>query len=135
MEGGWCICLLFQPPPPNSPDLNVLDLGLFNAIQSIQNRVPIHGIDNLITAVQAAYKDMSADTLDNIFLILQDCMRCVLRQKGENQYALPHIGKAKLRRKGILPRVLSCDQQLYDSAKVVLAESDRGNLAFFEPAE
>ncbi|KAG3100391.1 hypothetical protein PI125_g14747 [Phytophthora idaei] len=92
--------------------------GLFNAIQSVQNCVPIHGIDNLITAVQAAYKDMSADTLDNIFLTLQDCMRCVLRQKGENQYALPHIGKAKLRRKGILPRMLSCDQQLYDSANV-----------------
>ncbi|KAG2836132.1 hypothetical protein PC112_g5398 [Phytophthora cactorum] len=120
---------------PNSPDLNVLDLGLFNAIQNIQYCVHIHGIDNIITAVQGAYKDMSTDTLDNIFLTLQDCMRCVLRQKGGNQYALPHIGKAKLRRKGILPSVLCCDQHLYDSAKAVLTESDRGSLASFEPAE
>ncbi|KAG2977117.1 hypothetical protein PC119_g21993 [Phytophthora cactorum] len=64
MEGGLYIRMLFQPPPPpNSPDIIVLDLGLFNAMYSIPNRVPIHGIDNLITAGQAAYKDMSADTL------------------------------------------------------------------------
>ncbi|KAG2799775.1 hypothetical protein PC129_g20694 [Phytophthora cactorum] len=30
MEGGWCIRLLFQPP--NSPDLNVLDLELFRTV-------------------------------------------------------------------------------------------------------
>ncbi|KAG6971266.1 hypothetical protein JG687_00002141 [Phytophthora cactorum] len=96
-------------------------------LRAVQNRVPIHGIDNPITVVQTTYKDMRADTLTNIFLTMQDCMRCVLRQKGGNQYTLPNIGKAKLRRKGILSRVLSCDQHLYDSAKAVLAESDRGS--------
>ncbi|KAG3111742.1 hypothetical protein PI125_g8844 [Phytophthora idaei] len=127
---------LIEPHPPGRGALRTLPrIRLFNAIQGIQNRVPIHGIDDLITVVQAAYKDMSADTLDNIFLTLKDCMRCILHQKGGNQYALPHFGKAKLRRKGILPRVLSCDQHLYDSAKAVLAESDHGSIAFFEPAE
>ncbi|KAF1787645.1 hypothetical protein GQ600_18366 [Phytophthora cactorum] len=52
----------------------------FKAFRTVS---PIHGIDNLITAVQAAYKDMSADTLDNIFLTLKDCMRCVLHQKDQ----------------------------------------------------
>ena len=31
---GWKIQMMNQPP--NSPDLNVLDLGFFNAIQSLQ---------------------------------------------------------------------------------------------------
>ncbi|KAL4171035.1 hypothetical protein KRP22_009136 [Phytophthora ramorum] len=133
MEGEWCIRLLFQPP--NSPDLNVLDLGLFNAIQSIQNRVPIHGIDNLITAVQNAYTNMDTDALDNIFLTLQGCMLCILQESGGNRYALPHIGKEALRRKSILPRVLKCDHHLYDSAKACLVEAGRPSLIFFDPAE
>ncbi|ETO86415.1 hypothetical protein F444_00044, partial [Phytophthora nicotianae P1976] len=33
LEGGWSIRLIFQPP--NSPDLNALDLGLFASLQSI----------------------------------------------------------------------------------------------------
>ncbi|KAG6960712.1 hypothetical protein JG688_00009453, partial [Phytophthora aleatoria] len=50
------------------------DVALYApCLASVSSRVPIHGIDNLITAVQAAYKDMSADTLDNIFLTLKDC--------------------------------------------------------------
>jgi hypothetical protein len=36
-EGGWNITLTCQPP--NSPDFNVLDLGYFNSIQSLQYQV------------------------------------------------------------------------------------------------
>ncbi|KAG2833687.1 hypothetical protein PC113_g20534 [Phytophthora cactorum] len=42
-------------------DADVVEAGMEGGF--IPNRVPIHGIDNLITAGQAAYKDMSADTL------------------------------------------------------------------------
>lgn len=35
-EAGWSISFAFQPP--KSPDLNVLDLGFFSYIQSIQHR-------------------------------------------------------------------------------------------------
>ncbi|KAG3089646.1 hypothetical protein PI125_g17949 [Phytophthora idaei] len=31
-ESGWDIRMEFQPP--KSPDMNILDLGIFNAIQS-----------------------------------------------------------------------------------------------------
>ncbi|OWZ02217.1 Mar9 Transposase [Phytophthora megakarya] len=105
-EGGWCIQLPFQPansPDPNSPDLNCLDLGLFTAIPSIQNRVPIHGNANLIAAVINAFETMSAETLDNTFLTLQSCMLCILREKGGSRYSLPHIDKKKLRKKDMLP--------------------------------
>ena len=33
MKGVWNIKLLFQPP--QSPDLNVLDLGFFNLIEAV----------------------------------------------------------------------------------------------------
>ncbi len=35
-EGGWSIEVVCQPP--NSPDLNILDLGFFRAVQTLQQR-------------------------------------------------------------------------------------------------
>ncbi|ETO99846.1 hypothetical protein F441_22730 [Phytophthora nicotianae CJ01A1] len=60
LEGGWSIRLIFQPP--NSPDLNALDLGLFASLQSIQYQLPIYSIEDLIDAVDDAYMQMSTDT-------------------------------------------------------------------------
>jgi hypothetical protein len=40
---GWNIALACQPP--NSPDCNVLDLGFFTAIQSLQWREASSNID------------------------------------------------------------------------------------------
>ncbi|XP_023757888.1 uncharacterized protein LOC111906365 [Lactuca sativa] len=47
---GFDIRLCFQPP--NSPDLNVLDLGFFRAIQSLQEQEVLRTIDELVDAVQ-----------------------------------------------------------------------------------
>jgi hypothetical protein len=86
---GWNIRLLFQPP--NSPDLNVLDLGFFASILSIQYRQPTTGIENLINAVQRAFDDTNVDTLDNIFLTLQGVMQCILQHNGCNRYPLGRL--------------------------------------------
>ncbi|ETO76636.1 hypothetical protein F444_07974 [Phytophthora nicotianae P1976] len=126
LEGGWSIRLIFQPP--NSPDLNVLDLGLFASIQSLQYRIPIYKFTDLIDAVDDAYKTMSADTLDDIFLTLQSCMLCILKEDGGNQYKLPHMGKAKLRRANCLPRDLTCELELYKHAIRTLQSGDRGSV-------
>ncbi len=48
---GWNILLNNQPA--NSPDLNVCDLGLFRAMDSMQLKTPKTTIDGLITAVNA----------------------------------------------------------------------------------
>ncbi|ETL97754.1 hypothetical protein L917_05022 [Phytophthora nicotianae] len=126
---GWSIRLIFQPP--NSPDLNVLDLGLFASMQSLQYRIPIYKITDLIDAVDDAYKTMSADTLDDIFLTLQSCMLCILKEDGGNQYKLPHMAKAKLRRANCLPRVLTCELELYKHAIRTLQSGDRGSVLLF----
>jgi hypothetical protein len=119
ISDGWNIRLLFQPP--NSPDLNVLDLGFFAAIQSIQYKQQIHGIDNLIKAVKNAFEGTKVSTLDDIFLALQACMSCILECDGGNEYKLPHLGKASLRNRETLPSSLHCDRALFDRATSLVA--------------
>ena len=44
--------------PANSPDLNVLDLGFFNSIQSLQHQSAPRTIDELITVVQDSFQQL-----------------------------------------------------------------------------
>jgi len=69
MEGGWSIQLKNQPP--NSPDLNILDLGFFNTIQSLQYEKAPRGIDELIAAAVDSFHGITSEKLDNSFLTLQ----------------------------------------------------------------
>lgn len=48
-KGGWNIQLTFQPS--NSPDMNILDLGLFASLQSLQYRKHMRNIKDIIWAV------------------------------------------------------------------------------------
>ena len=43
-------------PAPNIPDLNVLDLGFFNSIQSLKQRLHSKNLDELVIHVQDAFK-------------------------------------------------------------------------------
>ena len=113
-KDGFDISLTFQPP--NSPDMNVLDLGFFRAIQSLQNQKAPKNIDELIQAVNDAFCEMDRDKLNDIFLTLQQCMVEVMKVKGGNNYKLPHMGKQSLRRQGNLPDTLSCDAGVLQQA-------------------
>ena len=68
---------------------------------------------------------MSAETLDNIFLTLQKCLECILKESGSNDYKIPHMAKAKLSREGKLPISFSCDPDIYTSAKATLTKAGR----------
>ncbi|XP_026417526.1 uncharacterized protein LOC113313014 [Papaver somniferum] len=98
--------------PPNSPDLNTLDLGYFNGIQGIQHIAAPSNIDELIAAVTDAYNSMSAHTLNKVFLTHQLCMEEVLKRRGDNNYELTHIGKDRLERQGNLPLCIQVDKGL-----------------------
>ena len=41
--------------PPNSSDLNVLDLGYFNIIQSLQHKMGPVNVDDIIQAVEDSF--------------------------------------------------------------------------------
>lgn len=86
----------------------------------MQYRPPLRGVDELIRAVHAAYDELSRTTLDNVFLSLQMCMLCILQDSGGNAYALPHMGKAKLRKAGLLPDSLDCTAEVYAHGLEVL---------------
>lgn len=115
MSDGWSITMTCQPP--NSPDFNVLDLGFFNAIQALQHQEAPRTIEELIQAVQKAFEDMPAEKLDNVFLSLQKAMECTMKAGGNNDYALAHIGKDKLRAEGKLPVSLTCGQEAVENAQ------------------
>lgn len=112
---GWSI--QFKSQPPNSPDLNVLDLGFFNSIQALQHKASPNTIDELIECVQNAFNDLDRETVDNVFLTLQTCMESTMLAEGGNSYKIPHINKAKLRREGQLPATLVCSQEALEKAR------------------
>eukprot|EP00531_Pseudo-nitzschia_arenysensis_P008281 CAMPEP_0116122372 /NCGR_PEP_ID=MMETSP0329-20121206/4179_1 /TAXON_ID=697910 /ORGANISM="Pseudo-nitzschia arenysensis, Strain B593" /LENGTH=241 /DNA_ID=CAMNT_0003616215 /DNA_START=134 /DNA_END=855 /DNA_ORIENTATION=- len=103
---GWDIRLKRQPA--KSPDLNILDLGFFTAIQSVQQKKMMTDIDELIEAVNEAYWEQEKETVDNVFLSLQQSMIGVLETNGNNTKSVRHMKKAKLRREGKLPETLKC---------------------------
>jgi hypothetical protein len=49
-QGGFNIRLKGQPP--NSPDMNILDLGFFRAIQSIQYKKHATTVEDLVPVVE-----------------------------------------------------------------------------------
>ncbi|KAL4572716.1 hypothetical protein LXL04_019498 [Taraxacum kok-saghyz] len=101
---GFDIRLTFQPP--NSPDLNVLDLGFFRAIQSLQEQEVLGTIDELVNAVQTSFERMQSQQLNNVFLTLQTCMKEIIKVRGDNNYQIPHIGKNRLEREDLNEQTL-----------------------------
>ncbi|ETV96259.1 hypothetical protein H310_10438 [Aphanomyces invadans] len=88
--------------PPNSPDLNVLDLGYFASIQALQYKTFSRSVDDVIGSTLCAFEALSVETLGNVFLILQAAMRQVLEHEGNNDFKIPHMKKDTLRRCGSL---------------------------------
>ncbi|ETV97361.1 hypothetical protein H310_09696 [Aphanomyces invadans] len=104
--------------PANSPDLNILDLGFFNSIQSLQHKMTAFTVDELIGNVKKAFTDIPAESLENVFYTLQSVMECILETDGSNKYKLKHIGKAAKRRSGDLEETLTCSVDTYLAARI-----------------
>ncbi|KAF0685508.1 hypothetical protein As57867_022548, partial [Aphanomyces stellatus] len=79
--------------PANSPDFNVLDLGFFNAIQSLQQKKKMTSIDSLITAVEQSFFEMPPETLAKTFVTLQSVIEIALENNGGNDFKVPHLQK------------------------------------------
>ena len=117
---GWDIRLVCQPP--NSPDLNILDLGFFAALQSLFQKLFPGSIDDIIMKVCQAFEQYPAERCNRIFLTLQSCMRKVLKDKGGQHYKVPHMRKQVLQDRRILPVTLPCDRSIVDQARAFLLE-------------
>ena len=65
-EDGWDIRLMCQPP--NSPDLNVLDLGFFAALQALFEKSSPSNIPEIEANVIKAYLEYPVDRSNRVFL-------------------------------------------------------------------
>ena len=86
----------FNKKPPQSPDLNVLDLGYFNSIQGLQYKKECGNVDELVSNVRESYEELEYKKLLNVWITLQLVMLSILRVNGDNTYQLKHINKIKL---------------------------------------
>ncbi|KAK9697733.1 hypothetical protein RND81_08G057400 [Saponaria officinalis] len=89
---GFNIKLVSQPP--NSPDLNTNDLGLFRTIQSLQSENPASNVSQLVAAAN-----------------------------GHNNFAIPHMKKDQLQAQGRLPTNLVVDEGLVKGGINMLSEN------------
>ena len=134
-EDGWDIKMVFQPP--QSPDLNVLDLGLFRTIQSIQYQSFPKTLDDLIDGVKEAYNEFDPIVNKYTWLTLQTCMVEILKNEGGNNYKIPHMGKRRLDEQGQLPNNIEVPDEVIANAVNHLNERLRptGQVQREDPAE
>ena len=86
---------------PNSPDVNLLDLGFFRAIQSF-NDASAKNEAKLIQSVQDAYENYPRHKLNRTWLTLQSRFNQIILHHGDNDYSIEYISKAKLEWQGQL---------------------------------
>lgn len=73
----------------NSPDLNILALGFFNAIQSLQQQKYSTNIDHVIESVSQCYNRIASSKLNITLITLQSVMEKILEHKGNNGFKIP----------------------------------------------
>ncbi|CAN0166365.1 unnamed protein product [Laminaria digitata] len=111
----------FISQPPISPDLNILDLGFFNSIQSLQDRTTPRTIDDLIAEVKTAFDAQTTEKLGAVWTTLQSILQEIMLAKGDNTFKLPHLKKATTeRRGGSIPMELPCSQEAWEAAQSAL---------------
>jgi len=106
--------------PPNSPDLNVLDLGFFNSIQSLQDKIFCKDIDSLIQATEKAFEDQDKYILEKVWLSLAAVMELIMENSGSNDFKLPHLKKDS--RYNAFPIYPPCNALAVNKAKSMVKE-------------
>ncbi len=114
--------IVVRNQPANNPDLNVLDLGIFNAIDKLQHTQERSSIDELVAAVVVAFNLLPVDTIDRCFMMLQAVMSEVLSTGGDNTYRMPHLRKSRLVKVfGVLPKHVRLKPQAIKAAQTIRA--------------
>ena len=92
---------VFQPP--QSPDTNVLDLGIFNALSGAVSKINMNNgvsdIDALVKSSQEAFDQLDEETLKSVFLTKKLILREIIRSRGNNDFKLPHKAKSTVKSK------------------------------------
>jgi hypothetical protein len=96
-QGNWHCILVNQPP--QSPDLNLLDLGLFHGMKSAADAIKGKGrsINTCIERMVLSFTSYPSETIQIVWAVLFDIYRLIRLHGGNNDYKLPHTG---IRRRG-----------------------------------
>ena len=99
--------------PANSPDVNVNDLGFFNALQAMYHSYcPMNSLE-LIEMVTMCYNEYPTNKINRIWLTYQSCLNEIIKCNGHNNCKIPHMNKDRLERLNRLPTVLDvCEEAL-----------------------
>lgn len=76
----------------------------------------------LIEKVEEAYEWYEPKQIRNCWLQLQYCMVEILKVRGCNKYKIPHHGKDRLERLGLLPENVKVEQRIVNEAVQYLNE-------------
>ncbi len=89
-QGGWNSILVNQPT--QSPDLKMLDLGLFHGMKSKADGIKGDGrnIDTCIQRMLQSFQEYSPRSIEIVWGVLIEIYRLILDQNGDNDYELPH---------------------------------------------
>jgi hypothetical protein len=116
-RNGWTI--EFETQPPQSPDLNKLDLCFFHSLQCQADALKsgTNTLDNMIKRVSKAYKDYDIGQLERVNALMYVVYRCILQNDGHNQYDMPHTGIRNRQNNGITVEDRTVDGDVVRAAR------------------
>jgi len=98
------LSIRLKEQPANSPDTNVLDLGLFRVLQSSAWKLKrASNIDGLIDQVMQTWEAYDPRLLDRVWYTHQTVLDAIIKHNGSNSFDIPHVGKDALQRNHSLP--------------------------------
>ena len=120
IEDRWTIKFVNQSP--NSPDLNVCDLGLFWSFKSRLRKKIAWSKDyqEMVRVVLEVFDAYPAETLDGIWGCLYNNYRSVLESDGGNQYKIAHNNGRKRARETGSSVDLELSRDLYNKVRRAL---------------
>jgi hypothetical protein len=109
--------------PPNSPDMNVLDLCFFRSLQSMTDNSAPTSIKDLIENVEREYHNYEVAKLARSFITLQSCMRETMKEGGGIGYHIKHMHTERRQLQGRLPIALGIPVELLASTKALIEKA------------
>lgn len=112
-KDGWDINVVTQPP--QSPDLNINDLGFFRSLKcrTEQFKNGANTVEEMFDAIGQAWTEYDGLTLERIWAHQYHCYREIMSSMGTNNYISPHLGV----RNEVNPIKLHIDKEIYIEAR------------------
>ena len=108
--------------PSNSPDLNILDLGLFRSLKArVDGAKNYRGdLNDMVKFIESEWLAYDVVTCERVWACLFANYRGVLANGGSNVYERPHSQVGKRQRNGGPVLDLVCDNEKVSSARLLL---------------